>query len=162
MNWTEEQLAEFVRKGGRVAGSPPAPRTVHPPADVPRGRARGQHTRGKMNQVEADYAAEVLEPLRIAGLVARYIFEPVHLLLVPPIAATEASKRVPGVWYEPDFMVTMADGLIEMHEVKGTRGGKAFFEDDGRAKWKVAAQMFPEFGFRAVWRVDGEWREEVR
>jgi hypothetical protein len=37
----------------------------------------------------------------------------------------------------------LADGSIELHEVKG------FFEDDAKVKVKVAASMFP-FVFRLV------------
>jgi hypothetical protein len=42
-----------------------------------------------------------------------------------------------NTFYTPDFMVVMADGLLEAHEVKG------FWEDDARVKIKVAASLFP-------------------
>lgn len=90
-------------------------------------RARGrapQHTPGKMNQTERAYAAE-LAALKVAGVVAWFEFEPVKLRLAD------------RTHYTPDFMVMLADGSIECHEVKG------FWEDDARVKIKVAARLYP-------------------
>lgn len=39
--------------------------------------------------------------------------------------------------YTPDFAVMRADGTLKMHEVKG------FLTDDGRAKIKIAADLYP-------------------
>jgi len=48
--------------------------------------------------------------------------------------------------YTPDFLVVMND-CFEIHEVKG------FWRDDGRVKWKAAAEKFPWFRFLAIqWR----------
>jgi len=90
-----------------------------------RGRARTQPKRdGAMNKLETRYAAE-LEARRLAGEIASWSFEPEKLRLAD------------RTFYEPDFRVVLADGLIEFHEVKG------FWEDDARVKVKVAAEQHP-------------------
>lgn len=170
LDWSQADLDAAVRAGKvKIARGQKHTRLQPGPVLVPRGRARGQHRRGVMNETEAAYAREVLDPLMLAGVVARYLFEPLKLLLEPPIAAEDSDdgKRVPGVWYEPDYLVTLQDGLMEMHEVKGTRGKgvakKVHWEDDSRRVWKLVAAMFPEFVFRAVWKDShGTWREEIR
>ena len=50
-----------------------------------------------------------------------------------------------NTFYTPDFAVMLADDTLEMHEAKG------HWEDDARAKVKVAAEMYP-FRFIAVTR----------
>lgn len=63
----------------------------------------------------------------------------------------------PAARYTPDFAVMLADGVIEMHEVKG------YWTEDARAKIKVAANKFP-FRFVAVYKQakkdGGGWRIE--
>lgn len=54
-------------------------------------------------------------------------------------------------WYCPDFVVTLPDGRIECHEVKG------FMRDDAAVKLKSAARRFPAFRFRLARIVKGEW-----
>jgi hypothetical protein len=56
-------------------------------------------------------------------------------------------------FYSPDFAVMVANGELEMHEVKG------FWEDDARVKIKCAAEKFP-FRFRAFTKSKGAWKEE--
>jgi hypothetical protein len=82
------------------------------------------------NRTEAEYAA-LLESRRQAGEIAWYAFEGVTFKLA-------ADTR-----YTPDFAVMLADGRMEMHEVKG------FWRDDAKIKIKVAAEMFP-FRFVAL------------
>ena len=55
--------------------------------------------------------------------------------------------------YKPDFEVVMPDGGIEYHEVKG-----GYVREDGKIKFKVAGQMYPEY--RWVWAqwIDGVWK----
>lgn len=77
-----------------------------------------------MNKTEAEYA-RFLELRKAAGEIAWFAFEGVKLRL--------ADKT----FYTPDFAVMRADGLIEMHEVKG------HWMDDARVKIKVAAEQFP-------------------
>ena len=95
-----------------------------------RVQALGRLPVGTMNRTEARYAAN-LDARRIAGEVVWYEFEGVKLRL--------ADKT----FYSPDFAVMLADGSIEIHEVKG------HWQDDARVKIKVAARMYP-FRFIAV------------
>lgn len=92
-----------------------------------RGRTR---PRGEMNGTERRYA-EHLELRKVAGEVEWYAFEAVKLRLAKL------------TYYTPDFLVMLADGTLEAHEVKG------HWEDDARVKIKVAAETFP-FRFVAV------------
>lgn len=48
-----------------------------------------------------------------------------------------------NTFYTPDFDVLAADGVMELHEVKG------FWQDDARVKIKIAADQYP-FRFIAV------------
>jgi hypothetical protein len=93
-------------------------------------RALGRLKTGALNKTEAAYAA-ALELRRIAGDVAWYKFEGVKLRLAD------------NTFYTPDFAVMLANGQLEMHEVKG------FWQDDARAKIKIAADLYP-FKFVAV------------
>lgn len=90
-----------------------------------------------MNGLEAAYAREVLEPLKLAGEVADYWFERLTF------------KLADDCRYTPDFVVQLAGGEIECHEVKGT-----FIRDDAKVKLKVAATMFP-FVFRLCIKLAG-------
>ena len=82
----------------------------------------------------------------MAGEVLWYRFEGLKLRLAD------------NTFYTPDFAVMLSNGLIELHEVKG------FWQDDARAKIKIAADMYP-FRFLAVKvkpKKDGggwEWEE---
>lgn len=104
--------------------------------------ALGRMKAGKMNGLESEYAA-LLEARKIAGEIAWYKFECITL------------KLADDTRYAPDFAVMLADGAIEMHEVKG------FWRDDAKIKIKVAAAMFP-FRFIAVYKINknGGWRHE--
>lgn len=93
-----------------------------------------------MNKLETAYQ-EYLELRRLAGEIAWYAFEPVKLRLAA------------NTFYTPDFLVMLADGLLEFHECKG------FWEDDARVKIKVAAELYPML-FVAAKRVKGNWETE--
>jgi hypothetical protein len=107
-------------------------------------KVRGRGVRreaGVMNKTEQKYA-DLLSLRARVGEVAHFAFEAVKLRL--------ADKT----FYTPDFMVMLADGTIEFHEVKG------FWEDDARVKIKVAAETFP-FVFRAMSPIKGgDWKHE--
>lgn len=85
---------------------------------------------GQMNRTETRYA-DHLETRKRADEIIAYWFEPMSLRLAA------------GTFYRPDFMVMLADGLIEVHEVKG------YWREDARIKIKVASEHFP-FRFIAV------------
>lgn len=93
-------------------------------------RARGHHTPGQMNKLEARYAAD-LEARKLAGEIRLYQFEALKLRLAK------------NTFLTPDFFVIADDGTVEIHECKG------FWEDDARVKIKVAAETFP-FRFLAI------------
>ncbi len=92
--------------------------------------ALGRLKAGKMNQTEAAYA-EWLRALQHAGEILWHRFEGIKLRLAD------------NTFYTPDFAVLAADGVMELHEVKG------FWQDDARAKIKIAADQYP-FRFIAV------------
>lgn len=87
-------------------------------------QALGRLKVGAMNKTEMAYAA-TLEQRRTAGEVAWYKFEGVKFRLAD------------NTFYTPDFAVMLADGALEAHEVKG------LWQDDARAKIKIAADLYP-------------------
>jgi hypothetical protein len=93
-------------------------------------RALGRLKTGAMNKSEAAYAKH-LDMLCIAGDVLWYRFEGLKLRLAD------------NTFLTVDFPVLAKNGELEMHEVKG------FWEDDARAKMKIAADQYP-FKFIAV------------
>lgn len=92
--------------------------------------ALGRLKTGERNKTEAAYEAS-LQARQIAGEVAWFRFEGMKLRLAD------------NTFYTPDFAVMLANGQIELHEVKG------FWADDARVKIKVAAHQYP-FRFIAV------------
>ena len=107
--------------------------------------ALGRLKTGSMNKTEAAYDAH-LAALQHAGQIKWRKFEGLKLRLAD------------STFYTPDFAVMAADGVIECHEVKG------FWQDDARAKIKVAADLYP-FRFIAVKartkKAGGGWEVEV-
>lgn len=106
-----------------------------------RAWAQGRLKTGERNKSEAEYE-KYLRQRAVAGEVIWYRFEGLKLRLAD------------NTFYTPDFAVMLADGSLEVHEVKG------FWEDDARVKIKVAAEMHP-YEFIAVTRVKGEWKYEA-
>lgn len=87
-------------------------------------QALGRLKVGTMNKTEQAYAG-TLELRKVAGEVAWYKFEGLKFRLAD------------NTFYTPDFAVMLATGALEAHEVKG------FWQDDARAKFKIAADMYP-------------------
>jgi len=83
-----------------------------------------------MNKTEALYESE-LKTRQCVGKILWFRFEGVKLRLAD------------NTTYTPDFAVMLADGTLEMHEVKG------FWSVHSRIKIKVAADQYP-FRFIAV------------
>lgn len=106
--------------------------------------ALGRLKPGQMNKSEAAYGGH-LELLKRAGEIQWYRFEGIKLRLAD------------NTFYTPDFAVMVDDGVMELHEVKG------FWQDDARAKIKIAADMYP-FRFKAfkarAKKHGGGWEEE--
>ncbi len=86
--------------------------------------ALGRLKPGAMNKTEARYAQH-LEALKATGRVLWYRFEGMKLRLAD------------NTFYTPDFVVLPHTGVLEMHEVKG------HWQDDARAKIKIAADQYP-------------------
>lgn len=107
--------------------------------------ALGRLKTGQMNKTEAAYERDLRDALSL-GDIQWYRFEGLKLRL--------ADKT----FYTPDFAVMAADGVMECHEVKG------FWQDDARAKIKIAADQYP-FRFKAVQALakkhGGGWKEEM-
>lgn len=103
--------------------------------------ALGRLPVGTMNKTERLYA-ERLDARLHHGEIVWHRFEGIKLRLAD------------NTFYSPDFAVMAADGVLEMHEVKG------FWQDDARVKIKVAAAQYP-FRFFAVYaprRKGDDWR----
>lgn len=115
---------------------------------------RPKMKKGAMNLTEKAYG-EHLAKLKLAGEIIDYSYEP------------ETLKIGPDCRYTPDFRVerhteTTHLGLysiIEFHEVKGTRKGKMFAEDDALVKIKAASEMHP-YKFIIVWHDKTAWRSK--
>jgi hypothetical protein len=91
--------------------------------------ALGRLKVGQLNKTEQAYSDE-LKLMMLSGQIAWFKFEGVKLRLAD------------NTFYTPDFAVMAADGVMEMHEVKG------HWQDDARAKIKIAADLYP-FRFMA-------------
>ena len=92
----------------------------------------------RMNKWEARYA-DRLRGMQAAGDIVAFDFEALKFNL---------GHRC---WYCPDFVVTMPDGRVECHEVKG------FMRDDAAVKLKSVARRFSAFRFRLARIVKGQW-----
>ena len=88
----------------------------------PRGRT-ARHVPGRMNQSEERYSKR-LEARRMAGEIAWWGYECWKFRL--------ADKT----WYSPDFVVMLADGRFELHELKG------WMEGDAAVKLKVTSDLY--------------------
>ncbi len=100
---------------------------------------------GEMNKTEAAYYQHLQNKLQSGEI---------HLIKYEAIKLRLADKT----YYNPDFLVVLADMTIELHEVKGS--WKAPHQEDARVKIKVAAEQFPEFQFAAFVKDKGSWTRE--
>ena len=110
--------------------------------------ARPRHIPGEMNKTEAAFANEFLEAELAAGRIWEWRFESFKL------------KLAKNTTYSPDFIAVGPDG-VTVYEVKG-----GYAEDDGIAKWKIAADMFWWMTFKMAFvkmkkgHIENiEWRE---
>jgi hypothetical protein len=124
---TEE---EFARIRSAHAPAIAAGAAVAKPTPKERMQALGRLPKGTMNKTEMAYAA-YLDAQRSLGRVLWFRFEGMKLRLAD------------STFYDTDFVVMVADGQLEVHEVKG------FMTDDAAVKLKVAASQYP-FVFRLV------------
>lgn len=107
--------------------------------------ALGRLPAGTMNKTEAAYDLR-LDAMKHHSEIAWYRFEGIKLRLADNCFLTV------------DFAVMAADGVLEMHDVKGS---PAIFSDDAKVKMKTAAAMYP-FRFMVAFpiakRDGGGWR----
>lgn len=110
-----------------------------------KARARTRRVPGKMNLLEEQYSKH-LRLRQLTGEIHAWHYEPLRF------------KLADLTTYTPDFLVIMSDGMVEIHEVKGSH-----WEQHARVKIKVAAAMYPYFTWRAFQkpRVREPWVEEV-
>jgi hypothetical protein len=111
--------------------------------------AKGRLKTGEMNRTEAAYR-DHLEAEKRAGRILEFWFEHIKLKIADNACG-----------YTPDFMVMRADGVIELHEVKGSL---RIFQEDAKVKAKVCADMYP-FPVKVVWprkKKDGGGWEEMQ
>lgn len=107
-------------------------------------QALGRLKAGTMNKTEEAYC-QYLELRKRYGEIVWYRFEGIKLRLAD------------NTFYTPDFSVMLANGQMEMHEVKG------YWTDDARVKTKVAADQYP---FRVIGitklpaKAGGGWKVE--
>lgn len=94
------------------------------PSPKSRMQALGRLKTGQMNKTEQEYHNE-LEGRRLVGEVVWFKFEGLKFRLAD------------NTFYTPDFAVMLSTGELEAHEVKG------HWQDDARAKIKIAADMYP-------------------
>lgn len=111
--------------------------------------------KGERNKTEAAYEAH-LEGLKRAGLIDSYEFEGIKLRLAD------------NTHYTPDFLVFAEDGVVEIHDTKGTtsktraNGEKVkvpWIEEDAKIKLKVVAERFP-FRVFAVFKTAEGWQKQ--
>lgn len=107
------------------------------------------HAPGEMNKTEQRYAQELLARTA-AGEVTWWAFEVLKLRLAT------------GTWLTVDFAVLLADGTLELVDVKGRTSGDRFWaEEDAKVKLKVAAELVP-FPVVVAWPAKGGgWHRRV-
>ena len=124
IRWSEEQLADHMRRNPAAPATQPAKAEPVPLAEV-LPVAVGELRDPGMNKTEAEYA-EILEARRRRGEVVWWKYEGITL------------KLADNTRYTPDFAVMLPQGEFEFHETKG-----GFIREDGWLKLKLAAGMFP-------------------
>lgn len=107
---------------------------------------------GERNKLEAAYERH-LETLERAGIIEGFKFEGIKLRLAD------------NTFYTPDFLVFAEDGVVELHDTKGTTkkkrsdGSKVagpWIEEDAKIKLKVVAELYP-FRVMAVFKTSDGW-----
>lgn len=111
---------------------------------------------GERNKIESEYEQH-LELLKRGGLIEGYKFEAIKL------------KLADNTFYTPDFLVFAGDGVVELHDTKGTSrrkkadGSKVavpWIEEDAKLKLKLVAELFP-FRVMAVFKTSEGWQRMI-
>lgn len=119
MKISQQQFDDIQKKRANFSRVPPMQAST-----AQKVQALGRMKAGVMNKTEASYAAR-LELQKHTGNILWYKFEGITF------------KLADDTRYTPDFVVMLANGELEAHEVKGQ------WQDDAKVKIKVAASMFP-------------------
>ena len=110
---------------------------------------------GERNKTEAAYEA-YLTLLHKAGEIDGFEFEGIKL------------RMADLTWWTPDFLVYAQDGVVELHDTKGTTTKKRanvskdkapWIEEDAKIKLKVIAERFP-FRVFAVFKTADGWQKQ--
>lgn len=129
MRMTRQQYDQMMLDRART--SAPKPQQVAAVIEKLTGKQRlqalGRLPAGEMNATEKRYD-EHLEQLHRAGEIVWRKFEGIKLRLAEKCFLTV------------DFAVMRADGVLEMHDVKGA---EAVISDDARVKMRIAARLYP-------------------
>lgn len=108
----------------------------------PQPVAKGELRPHKMNKTEAAYA-EILEGRRRAGEILWYDF------------GSWTFKLADDLRYIPDFPTMLADGTLQIDEVKG-----GFIREDSWIKMKMFTRLFP-IRLRLCQYEKGEWKIKI-
>lgn len=107
---------------------------------------------GERNKLEAAYEQH-LEMLKRTGQIDGYRFEGIKI------------KLADNTFYTPDFIVFAGDGVVELHDTKGTTKKKRadgsnisapWIEEDAKLKLKLVAELYP-FRVLAVFKTTEGW-----
>lgn len=109
-----------------------------------KGRYGQQPDSDTMNKTESLFANE-LRLRQTAGEVLGYVFGAMNFQL---------AKKC---WFRPDFLVVLADHTLEFVDVKGSGP----IADDSIVKIKMAARLFPFFGWAQEQRTKSGWKRTV-
>jgi len=125
------------------------------PAKFNRFAKHKRRAPGERNKVEAAYEAH-LDLLHRAGEIDGFKFEGIKL------------KLADNTHFTPDFIVYAQDGVVELHDTKGTTkklraGGikeaAPWIEEDAKLKLKIVAEQFP-FRVFAVFKTSEGWQKQ--
>lgn len=153
-----------LNKLGRHAHD--AARKMEPSEETVQAKLPTPNPLDDMNGAEREWAAQLdarrkIDPANVVNedgttrRVVKWLYEPWRFLLAK------------GTSYLPDFYVLLSDGHVEIHEVKQVHRGK---KSEARSGWsstsitkfKIAAEMFPEFRWVACEKqLDRSWSETV-
>lgn len=120
----QKQADQVAQVKAKVLAEVPA---AKPKDSQQRLRALGHLKPGEMNKTEQRYH-DHLQLQKQAGLVLWFEFESIKL------------KLCDNTHFTPDFALMGADGVMELHDVKGSR---AIIKDDAHLKMKWAADRYP-------------------
>ncbi len=100
----------------------------------------------RMNKTEARFAEMILEPLRLAGQIKKWEFEPFNF------------RVAEGRFYKPDFGAWHFDGTITVIEIKAYE-----LHRDTVTKLKVIQERYgtPHFRFKLFQWTGGEWVQKA-